>query len=75
MIISHNLALLSCPLHAAEKHILSAMNMPGFAVCLLKIVSHASVGPDIRHQAAIQFKNLVRSKWGDVSQERRASTR
>lgn len=41
--------------------------MPGFSVCLLKLVTHQSVSADVRLQAAIQFKNLVAKRWLAVS--------
>ena len=57
----------TCSALAAEELILGAFGMPGFSVCLLKLVTHQSVSADVRLQASIQFKNLVAKRWVAVS--------
>ena len=59
--------VLGCSLAAAESRINAAMGMGGFGICLLKLVTHPKVDADKRHQASIQFKNLVLQRWTHVS--------
>ncbi|XP_019091483.1 PREDICTED: exportin-2-like [Camelina sativa] len=56
-----------CPLReprqAAEKSLSDGANLPNYGLAVLRIVAEPSVVEHIRHAAAVNFKNHLRSRW------------
>ncbi|XP_068667006.1 exportin-2-like [Aristolochia californica] len=59
----HTLSPLPEPRREAEKYLADAADRPGFALAVLRLLAEPAVSEDIRHAAAVNFKNHLRSRW------------
>ncbi|XXG74047.1 hypothetical protein AAC387_Pa07g2868 [Persea americana] len=51
------------PRRRAESHLFDSASRPGFGLAVLRLVSLPNVDELIRHAAAVNFKNHLRSHW------------
>lgn len=51
------------PRQTAEKLLSEKANLPNYGLAVLQIVADPLVGEQIRHAAAVNFKNHLRSRW------------
>ncbi|KAJ9188159.1 hypothetical protein P3X46_003548 [Hevea brasiliensis] len=59
----HTLSPAPEPRRAAEAKLTEAADHPNYALAVLRLVSEPSVDEQIRHAAAVNFKNHLRTRW------------
>ncbi|KAL1191616.1 Exportin-2 [Cardamine amara subsp. amara] len=59
----HTLSPVPEPRRAAEKSLSEATDLPNYGLAVLRLVAEPSVDEQIRHAAAVNFKNHLRSRW------------
>ncbi|KAJ9171521.1 hypothetical protein P3X46_014879 [Hevea brasiliensis] len=59
----HTLSPAPEPRRAAEAKLTEAADSPNYALAVLRLVAEPSVDEQIRHAAAVNFKNHLRSRW------------
>ncbi|GLT79782.1 hypothetical protein SLA2020_512570 [Shorea laevis] len=59
----HTLSPLPDPRRAAEKSLSEAADRPNYGLAVLRLVAEPSVDDQIRHAAAVNFKNHLRFRW------------
>ncbi|KAG9455123.1 hypothetical protein H6P81_008027 [Aristolochia fimbriata] len=59
----HTLSPLPEPRREKEKYLAEVAERPGFALAVLRLVAEPAVSEDIRHAAAVNFKNHLRAHW------------
>ncbi|GLT76990.1 hypothetical protein SLA2020_486200 [Shorea laevis] len=59
----HTLSPLPEPRRAAEKSLSEAADRPNYGLAVLRLVAEATVDDQIRHAAAVNFKNHLRFRW------------
>nr|GFC94196.1 exportin-2 [Tanacetum cinerariifolium] len=52
------------PRRRAEKNLSDAADSPNFTLAVLRLVAEPSVDEQIRHSAAVNFKNHLKTRWG-----------
>ncbi|GKB28045.1 exportin-2 [Tanacetum coccineum] len=52
------------PRRRAEKNLSDASDSPNFTLAVLRLVAEPSVDEQIRHSAAVNFKNHLKTRWG-----------
>ncbi|KAG8653447.1 exportin-2 [Manihot esculenta] len=63
----HTLSPAPEPRRAAEAKLTEAADHPNYGLAVLRLVSEPSVDEQIRHAAAVNFKNHLRSRWAPSS--------
>ncbi|GKU96630.1 hypothetical protein SLEP1_g9842 [Rubroshorea leprosula] len=59
----HTLSPLPEPRRAAEKSLSEAADRPNYGLAVLRLVAEPTVDDQIRHAAAVNFKNHLRFRW------------
>ncbi|XP_010544845.1 PREDICTED: exportin-2 [Tarenaya hassleriana] len=59
----HTLSPAPEPRRAAERSLSEAADRPNYGLAVLRLVAEQSVDEQIRHAAAVNFKNHLRSRW------------
>ncbi|XP_011023163.1 PREDICTED: exportin-2-like [Populus euphratica] len=59
----HTLSPQPKPRRAAESKLTELANHPNYALAVLRLVAEQSIDEQIRHAAAVNFKNHLRSRW------------
>ncbi|GAV68224.1 CAS_CSE1 domain-containing protein/IBN_N domain-containing protein/Cse1 domain-containing protein [Cephalotus follicularis] len=59
----HTLSPSPEPRRAAEKYLAEAADSPNYGLAVLRLVAEPSVDEQIRHAAAVNFKNHLRARW------------
>ncbi|KAM7274872.1 hypothetical protein ACFE04_016738 [Oxalis oulophora] len=63
----HTLSPAPEPRRAAEKSLSEAADRPNYGLAVLQLVAEPAVDDQIRHSAAVNFKNHLRTRWIDDS--------
>ncbi|KAI9180957.1 hypothetical protein LWI28_009693 [Acer negundo] len=70
----HTLSPAPEPRRAAEKSLAEAADNPNYGLVVLRLVAEQTVDDQIRHAAAVNFKNHLRYRWAPSSDSNSGST-
>ncbi|KAK0600154.1 hypothetical protein LWI29_012237 [Acer saccharum] len=70
----HTLSPATEPPRAAEKSLADAADSPNYGLVVLRLVAEHTVDDQIRHAAAVNFKNHLRYRWFPSSDSNSGTT-